>query len=549
MPVLPTPYTAPAGESPIFGGRRAAAEDFGQGFGEAGAKIQHAARGILADAEESEARKALVASSEIRAKYAKALDEAAINGSDTAAIKEQMLNDLGKVGEGFSTKKGVSALQLYTANANLMFDQEANRINVQRAVSDARLQADKFKKDESASVVRSPSALANSERLAEEFAATFTRIPPATRAEIAKSIRQELNQAAAWAYVKSNPADTKTRLEGGEWDLTREAREQLIDKADSEIRGQRADKELQRHEAERKEHAIVDTARGKFLDDIIRGKTNWATIRDSAELNGMQTPAGISAATNAKKELYLFMEHRNKEMQGGAVKSNPAFERNLVLGILAADGAPNKITNNKILIEGVNKGLLSTDDALRYNQLIANMRDENYRTIGAQIGSVVRDVSRKFAASPQGLMFDAGQQNAIANDYNARIQDRVNELRNTEGANVREIFDPKSPNSVVTPEFFKQSVDRVKQEALSRAPKIPDLRVTPDASGINVGDTFIDPRGQQRKMTEALQKALRDTNRASGGEADFKAWLAATGGVLKPGQTQEQAILEWKRSR
>src|SRR5262245_8987175 len=138
MPQLPQ-YTARVGDAPIAGGRRASAEDFGVDTSEFAHSIQKFGANLLAKTEEDETRQALVANAEIRAETAKALDDAAISGAPLEPIKERMHAQLSKVGEQFQTKKGASAIRLYQANSALMFDEQANKINVSRAASQAML--------------------------------------------------------------------------------------------------------------------------------------------------------------------------------------------------------------------------------------------------------------------------------------------------------------------------------------------------------------------------------------------------------------------------
>jgi hypothetical protein len=121
MPRLPQ-FTAEAGSLPISGGRRASGEDFGAAVGEALQSVSAAGRQIVTDIEESETRKVIVAQNEIRAKYAKRLDEAAISGADLGKIKEEMNNELSRTGDGLQTRKGGDQLRVATANTNLMYD-------------------------------------------------------------------------------------------------------------------------------------------------------------------------------------------------------------------------------------------------------------------------------------------------------------------------------------------------------------------------------------------------------------------------------------------
>src|SRR3990167_11224000 len=223
MPKLPT-YAAKIGDAAVSGGRRAAAEDFGEGVNSgliaAGHRIQSATLSFAAEMEEQEARKALVASTQIRADYARKLDEAALSGADVGKIKEQMVSDLTKVGESFQTKKGVDQIQLYTANSEIMFDKQASQIAVQRAWSEAKLQGSAFVNSASALIQSNPLYLQAAEKDAADFVASFPRMRPDRRGERKKGLQKARNRAAAMPAARLDPTDAQAQLDAGKWDLT-----------------------------------------------------------------------------------------------------------------------------------------------------------------------------------------------------------------------------------------------------------------------------------------------------------------------------------------
>ena len=89
MPTLPfARYTAKPDGGTISGGRRATGEDFGAvDLTGAMHSIQKTAVDYRAQVEEDESRSVLVQQAELRAKYAKRLDEAATNGEDLTKIR------------------------------------------------------------------------------------------------------------------------------------------------------------------------------------------------------------------------------------------------------------------------------------------------------------------------------------------------------------------------------------------------------------------------------------------------------------------------------
>src|SRR5438477_9060151 len=122
-------YTAPA-SAPDIGGQRASPESMGSAIGSGLETVSKGAHYLQTQMEADGSPSASVASSQIRAKYAAALDEAQVSGADTAPLKEKMQEELSAVGENFSTRKGLQSLALHSAQSTLMFDDQANRIAV-----------------------------------------------------------------------------------------------------------------------------------------------------------------------------------------------------------------------------------------------------------------------------------------------------------------------------------------------------------------------------------------------------------------------------------
>ena len=326
MPKLPT-YAAKIGDAAVSGGRRAAAEDFGEGVNSgliaAGHRIQSATLSFAAEMEEQEARKALVASTQIRADYARKLDEAALSGADVGKIKEQMVSDLTKVGESFQTKKGVDQIQLYTANSEIMFDKQASQIAVQRAWSEAKLQGSAFVNSASALIQSNPLYLQAAEKDAADFVASFPRIRPDQRAELTRRLQQDLNMAAAMSAARLDPPGAQTRLDAGEWNLTPEQRNTARLNAEKygNIKRQTEDREIARKKQEReerKDEAETDLTRRIFSNEV--GKKIYDEITSSPYLDA-----------GALRRVQATLEQRTKDLQGGetAAKTDPRVFNNL----------------------------------------------------------------------------------------------------------------------------------------------------------------------------------------------------------------------------
>lgn len=438
----------------ISGGRRAGPEDAGfADFSQAGRTVQGVAEQQMQLQEENESRKVLVQQAEIRAKYAKRLDDAATSGEDLGKIREELNNDLSQVSDNLTTRKGLETAQLHAANTGAVFDNQANNIAVTRATLEARVEGAKFLNSTGAILSSNPGYLPQAEKDVDAFVATLNRVPPEKRAVIAADLKNNLNVAAAMRQAQIDPAGTITAVRGGQYDLDPAQRQQVERAAEQEKRAQDADKERAKLEARREEAEKVDLARGQMLDGIIKGKVRWADIRDNPAFAGPQ-------GANAKKELFLMMEARNKEMASGEKKSNPVVERNLWMAIHAPDGDPRKIYNATPIFEAVQRGEITTSTANQLNAMVANQKDENNRTIGSHMNGLMSIVGRSLSQDPRYI----GQPGIVAEiqmDYQDRVTKRVMALRDAK-KDPMEAFNPASKDFVGSREFIQGSIDRVK---------------------------------------------------------------------------------------
>jgi hypothetical protein len=162
MPKLQT-YTARPQELPT-GFVPATASGVG---GDIGAALHKGGQAVLQLHErigEDESRQAIVGAAQIRTKYAALLDQANLNGEDTADLKSKMNDELSAVGENFQTTKGQDALDLHTATTNMVFDEQANRMAVTQAAAQARLQATGLLASDSATLRSNPGYLPLAEK-------------------------------------------------------------------------------------------------------------------------------------------------------------------------------------------------------------------------------------------------------------------------------------------------------------------------------------------------------------------------------------------------
>jgi len=499
MPRLPT-RSADIQPGAISGGRRAGPEDTGVvDLQPAVRAVQGAAEGVLQGREEDESRRVLVQQAEIRAKYAKRLDDAATSGEDLGKIREELDSDLSRVTDNLQTRKGLETAQLHSANTGAVFDNQANNIAVTRATLEARVEGAKFLNSTGAILSSNPGYLPRAEQDVDAFVATLNRVPPEKRAVIAAELKNNLNVAAAMRQAQIDPDGTIAAVKGGQYNLDPTQRLQIEREAEREKRAQEADRERVKLEARREEAERVDLARGEMLDGIIKGKVRWPDIRDNPAFAGPQ-------GANAKKELFLMMEARNKEMASGEKRSNPVVERNLWMAIHAPDGDPRKIYSATPIFEAVQRGDINTNTANQLNAMVANQKDENNRTIGSHMNGLMAVVGRSLSQDPRYI----GQPGIVAEiqmDYQDRVAKRVTALRDAK-KDPMEAFNPASKDFVGSREFIQGSIDRVKGNAAAVGGV--DLRAAPDQwTNVAVGQPFVDPNGNPRVMTAELQAALR----------------------------------------
>ena len=369
MPTLPKPFTATIGERALFAGRQASAADFDGGGGlAAGRAIQEGADRLLATREEQNARAAIVGVAQVEEEFAKAQDEAFLSGAEMGPLKERMADALSKIGENFDTKRGVDQLAISTANANRRFDQQANQISVQRASANAKVAGEGLMRDLSAAVIRDPTQLKAKEAVIDEFAATVPDVAAHLRPGIADGMKKNLNQASAWSELKARPAETKTALEGGAWDLTAEARMQLIAQATQGIGAQRAEDDRIREQAARDRKARNEAAHDDLGKRIMEGKGVRGEVMSNPDL---------TAAT--REHLIDRMKRWNVDVGEKAAKTVPSVFNAIRARIDLPQGTAGRLTDTQVLWSHYGKGL-SKDDASSLEQRIQNNRSPEGQT-------------------------------------------------------------------------------------------------------------------------------------------------------------------------
>jgi hypothetical protein len=527
MAKLPT-FTAELGSAPAVGGRRASADDFG---GQIGATIGAGLlRQVADDLSDAEQRNIIVRTTELRAQYAKELDDAAVSGADLEKIKQRMSDDLSKIGDNVSTRKGQDSLAIQAANVNAMFQNQANAVSVQRAGTEAKVAANSFLTSTAAMLQRNPAFLESAEQLTDEFVGTLGRVSPQQKAEIAQKLKSDLNVAAAMSAARLLPEEAKKAAEGGKWTLSSEERLKVIGMADSTILAKAADENHKRIMKEYDEAERDEKARGMHFKAIMEGTATAKAILDDANLK----PA-------TQEHMINVMELRDKELKERAKDSNPFTMRNLFLRIHAPGEDPKRIYTSEPILAELRRGNLNTRDAEQLMTMVAEQKDPNNRSIGSRIGTMLNTVGDAIAADPF-YKFRSGLIAEIQNDYAFRVYEREKALR-AAGKDPMTMFDPSSSDYVGSAAFIQGSVDHAKSKVRSQIPGLPDLRADPDAwRDLEIGDAFINFKGKTITLTEDHLTQLRENDQTAPAELAKPAVVARQAPPVAPASTPATAI-------
>jgi hypothetical protein len=431
MPQLPT-YTADIGQAPT-GGQRAQAQ--GNALGKVGAAATKAADTVLTSMEDTEARTALVASTEIRAKYARELDAAANSDQDTDAIKEKMADELSAVGEQFQTSRGAQALHLHSVNSEFAFDEQANAINVKRASAAARLAGHKFLINTSDMIRTNPHYLAAAEKDVDAFVETLAsnkHVSPELRAELSQRMKQELNMTAAISMARTEPEKTRELLENGGWDLTPQQRETAVAKTITEENARRSAAEYKRTQQLRIKAEANDKARGEIYKQLRAGTANERIILDNADL----TP-------ETQEHLINVMDRMAKP---DTLRSDWALFNNLREKIDAAPGTPGRITNPELIWNHFGTRLTREDSTFLENR-IHKATGPGGATLASEVDGALKLLKGQLSKSDflRGLD-SAGDERFYK--FTRWVHEEVDKAAADPSRDPRELLNPKSPKYI-----------------------------------------------------------------------------------------------------
>lgn len=484
-----TNYTAPS-QSPETSFQRATPEsmgaDVGKGLEAVGKGVQH----FYAQMEEDEARQALVASAQIRAKYAQALDDATVSGAPTAPLKEKMADEFSTVSENLSTKRGLQSLALHQAQTNLMFDDQANRIAVTRAADAARLQGKQFLDSESATLRSAPQALPLSLANVDAFINTLQGVPPDKKALMREQLVEQLNLAAVMSSTRIDPSGTKVKLENGEWTLTAANRETAIHAAESRLREIRADERAARQDAEYQAHKASEAASDVVLRNLFAGQLKDADIFNNADI-----------LPNKKEDLLHFKEWYTAELVNKENKPHPKELMDLWLKIHAPSDDPRKIYNADEIFRYAEGGRLNAKEAELASSWVANQKDENNVKFMTKLQGKMSLIRAGMTADPKWAA-QGELSSAVQLEIMNRADARSKELRRA-NEDPSSIFDPDSKNFMFRPGLLTSVANDIRAQHREMTMLRFDNPEDPALKALPAGTHFLDANGVERIVPKA----------------------------------------------
>lgn len=506
MPQLPTYSAQLRGLTGATGaGRRATADDFSTGFGGiggAGDTLMKSADMLQAREEETQARTAIVSGAEIRAEYARKLDEAALNGGDVGSLKQEMLEKLSKVGESFTTRKGDDSLRQQIASNELMFDNQANQISVLRAASEAKVTGQNFLNSLGVRLARNPDELPATLADLSAFADTYKgRMNPAQLADFKEAWTREANQMAAASAVRLNPATGKARLEAGEWNLSPDNRRSLLDDSDRRIEAKKRDEEHSYILQKRKDEEVAKNALYEYTQKILKGQSVASKAVDDPAFKGFG---------NMIEHLDRFQRERARSLAEGDGKTNQVLLKDMLTRAYLPDDDPKKLRNVQDVISAMGPGGLNFSNTLQVMSIVQGGKNEEGQSIATRMRGRLGELRQAIDNNPKYRSLpELGA--AVTNEVTFRIEQRFAEARKN-NIPTTELFDPKSKNYAFDPRIVKDAEQEMEKRRLDslRQGAIPVFQPQ-DILRMKPNEMFVDPGDNQVKMvTPALQKMVKD---------------------------------------
>lgn len=447
MPKLPT-YTAPLqGALPIGGGRSATGADFGEQIGAAGTQfgrtVGNAAEDQLVSLEQADQRNLLVAHSELRARYAKALQDAEMSGDPIDPLRQKFEDESNALRNTVTTAAGAATADAHTNNSLAVFDSRAAQISIERAGTEARTGGSKLLANNASLLMTNPAYLPVALAEVDAYADTFAgRLKPAQIAEMKRTLREHLTVATVSGQIMTgDPTAIHDKLVGGEWpEIGPEARTALLGRAMTQERVNRSEADSAERTAAWRRDEDSRLAKDEHFKNIINGQFSpRATLMDQR-----LTP-------EHREHLIVFNENWQRQKLGQEKVSDQGVVRSLMLRIWAREGDPNRIYNDDAVYEALKAGKINVTDANRLRIAVANQADAQNSPIGRQFGRTL-GMMQKLYSGPlwMGREHIAAE---IVNSWAWSVQDAMDQKRQR-NEDPRELFNPKSKDYVLSADFI-----------------------------------------------------------------------------------------------
>ena len=283
------PFTAEPANLPSPTGRRATAADFGADIGAGlealGTGGVRALTSYVDTVEADDAREVMVRMQEIRTQYQLQLADAETTGEDLQPISDKYTEEMDSVAVNAQTKTGLMIARDRTAENVAFLGATAERIHLAR--KGAKLKEDLVRSDAAAGqqLQSSPMMLPF---LVQERAAILDTyrgiVPPTVLSALKIEGEQQLAIASAQALIEESPQLALNTLQNPEKDdvfaaLTPDARNSLVNMAQTAVKAAKADAHNAWLEAKRAQDAADDAAMDSMLVDYSKGALNKWSMR------------------------------------------------------------------------------------------------------------------------------------------------------------------------------------------------------------------------------------------------------------------------------
>lgn len=336
----------------VVQGRRAAAEDFGDGrglqqFGEGLSNIAGAINKRAAQSEISDTNAKLSQfQADTTTKWREALDSS--EPGDPTLVQEfnkHVDDELNKIGDGIQTRDAKMHFEGQSASLRAHFMESAAAGQAELAGVKAKQDYLKGLSNYSSALTNDPSSLKMTLQMHDDGLNALVEsgmIPSRVAVQLQNQGRAELTKASIRGWIDLNPQDVKERLKSGEWNdlIDGDQKRQLDAEADQEIRG----REIEKAQIEKKKEEFVkkqrEVTQGDFLAKMSRGELKTQDILKS----------NLEAFGSGSKNQFLNMLQEDSKRTSEVV-TNPRVMQNLFDKIHLPDEDPNKIWDENDLLK------------------------------------------------------------------------------------------------------------------------------------------------------------------------------------------------------